>query len=312
GATALDFAYEIHTQIGHHAIGAKINRHKTVPLNYELKSGDQIEILTSEKQKPQSEWLTFISTAKAKSNLQQVFKNERKKVILQGQKILNEALKKNNIKESASIFDKLILHYGVLTIDDLHEGIGNKTIDLSNLLEIVTKKRKNKAVQFWKLQLRKGKTNEEETDEPNENVRIVNHNTNYIIAECCRPIPGDSVVGFEIPNGFIIHASTCPNAIELQTQHTAHKIKWINKKEQAFLVSIRIEGEDRISLLNDITKVTSYQLNVNLRTVHFETSDKQFEGTLDLYINDLQHLNNLMMKLQKIKGITKVMRIDKT
>ncbi|HPY83364.1 MAG TPA: GTP pyrophosphokinase, partial [Bacteroidales bacterium] len=166
--------------------------------------------------------------------------------------------------------------------------------------------------QFWKLQLRKNKQNEEDVDEEQDNVRVISHATNYIIAECCRPIPGDSVVGFEIPNGFIIHASTCPNAIELQTQHTAHRIKWINKKEQAFLVSIRVEGKDRIGLLNEISRVTSYQLNINIRTVHIETYDKQFEGTLDLYINDLQHLNNLMVRLQKIKGVTKVMRIDKS
>lgn len=312
GATALDFAYEIHTQVGHYAIGAKINRHKTVPLDYELRSGDQIEILTSEKQKPQKEWLAFVSTAKAKTNLQQVFKNARKKAILKGQKILTDTLQNNNIKESDSVFDKLMLHYGAVTIDDLHEKIGEKAIDLVDIVDVIAKKRKNKTVQFWKLQLRKNKQNEEDVDEEQDNVRVISHATNYIIAECCRPIPGDSVVGFEIPNGFIIHASTCPNAIELQTQHTAHRIKWINKKEQAFLVSIRVEGKDRIGLLNEISRVTSYQLNINIRTVHIETYDKQFEGTLDLYINDLQHLNNLMVRLQKIKGVTKVMRIDKS
>ncbi|MDA3883007.1 MAG: RelA/SpoT family protein [Bacteroidales bacterium] len=309
-ANVLDFAFEIHTQIGLHAIGAKVNRHKTVPLDYEVQNGDQIEILTSEKQKPQKEWLSFITTAKAKNSLQQIFKNERKKNILRGQNRLQEALRAHKLKENKSLLDKLIMGYGVMSINDLYVGIGDNSIDLSDIESVATQKRKNKAVRFWKLQLRKAK---DEHTQPREHkdVKIVHDNTSYIIAECCRPIPGDTIVGFETPNGYAIHKSICPYAIELQTKYIAHKIKWINKKEQAFLVSIKIEGNDRIGLLNDITKITSYQHNINIRTVHIETTEKMFEGNLDLYIHDLQHLNNLMLNLQKIKGVKKIFRIDK-
>lgn len=313
GATVLDFAFDIHTDIGNKAIGAKLNRQRTVPLSHVLTSGDQIEILTSEKQKPQKEWLSFITTARAKNALQHVFKNERKRFVLKGQKILEEVLAKHEIKQSTSLYDKLLLGYGVLQIQDLYEAIGNKSIDLSDIQEIVAKKRKNKSVQFWKIQLKKKKVQErdDEEDQDPDNVKVLAHSTNYSIAECCRPIPGDQVIGFEIPNGYVIHASKCPEAIELQTRHIAHTIKWITKKEDAFLVSVKIIGDDRIGLLNDITKVISSQLQVNIRTVHLETVDNNFDGVLDLYVNSLEHLNDLMMKLQKVKGIRKVHRIDK-
>ncbi len=311
GATVLDFAFEIHTQVGYHAIGAKINRQKTVALDYKIQSGDQIEILTTESQKPQIEWLQFITTAKAKNALQQVFKFERKKDILRGQKILHDNLQENNIHENTTTLDKLLYGYGLLEKDELYEKIGRNELDLSKISEFATRKRSSKIVKFWKLQLRLSKAEDEEIDEAlDPNIKVLHNTTNYTIAECCRPIPGDPVLAFKQKNDYIIHNEKCPVAIEMQTHEKPYKIKWISKSENAFLVSIYITGEDRIGILNEITRVISDQLSVNIRTVHIDTSENKFEGTLDLYISNLEHLNTLMMRLQKIKGMQKVQRIE--
>lgn len=310
-ATVLDFAFEIHTQIGYHAIGAKINRQKTVALDYKIQSGDIIEILTTESQKPQKEWLNFITTAKAKNALQQVFKFERKKDILRGQKILHDTLKNNNIQENTTTIDKLLYGYGLIDKEELYEKIGRNEIDLSKIIEYATRKRSSKIVKFWKLQLRLSKSDDDILDEDiDPNIKVLHNTTNYSIADCCRPIPGDPVLAFNVKNDYVIHNEKCPIAIELQTHEKAYKIKWISKNENAFLVSIQIAGDDRIGILNEITRVISDQLNVNIRTVHIDTSENKFEGTLDLYISNLEHLNNLMMRLQKIKGMQKVIRIE--
>jgi GTP diphosphokinase / guanosine-3',5'-bis(diphosphate) 3'-diphosphatase len=309
GATVLDFAYEIHTQIGHHAIGAKINRQKTVALDYKIQSGDQVEIITTDNQSPQKEWLSFIITAKAKNSLQQVFKFDRKKNTLKGQKILHEHLIKNGLSDTPTVIDKLLYGYGIVDKEELQEKIGLQELDLSKIVEFATKKRSSKIVKFWKLQLGFSKEEDEE-EENNPDIKIFHHTSNYTIADCCRPIPGDSVVAFKENKGYTIHNSKCPIAIELQTHIKAHKIKWISKSENAFLVSVHIEGVDRIGILNEITKVIADELNVNIRTVHIDTGESKFIGVFDLYINDLQHLNNLMMRLQKIKGMQKVNRIE--
>jgi len=309
GAKAIDLAFEIHTHIGKHAIGAKINRSKTVAIDYVLQSGDQVEILTSEKQTPQKEWLELVTSPKAKKELQHVFRNESKRLIHKGHKVLEEKIKEKGIKENQSMYDKLFIGYGVTNLGELYEGIGAKTIDLTDIELVVNRKRKNKAVQFWKL--RRSKEEEPSNEKvKDKSIKIVKDDSKYTIAECCKPIPGDSVIGFEDKNGISIHTTNCPIAIELQTTNIGHKIKWTSKKEQAFLVSIKIDGIDRHGLLNEITKITSFELNVNIRTVHIDTTDRSFDGRFDLYINDLQHLNNLMMKLQNIKGINKVQRIE--
>ncbi len=306
-STVLDFAYEIHTEVGNHAIGAKINRSKTVPLNYELQSGDQIEILTSEKQTPKKEWFTFVSTSKAIKELQHIFKNEKKRITRIGQKMLEKKLEQLEIKETESLYEKLLIVFNLLKLEDLYEGIGNGTIDISDLKKKIEFKRRSKVVQFWNLQLRRKKTEKKETS---DDLYVIKNHTNYKVAECCKPIPGDAVLGFKENDYFVIHTRNCPIAIELQDTQEPYKINWVSKKEQAFLVSIKIEANDRIGLLNEITKIISTQSNISIRTIHFDNADKYTEGSLDLYTNDLKYLNNLMVKLQKIKGVTKVYRTE--
>ena len=303
GATALDFAYDIHSEIGHHAIGARINKQKIVALDYKLQSGDQVEILTSESQKPQKEWFKIISTVKANNALQQAFKYEKKRNIMRGQQILAETLDEKDINVSQTILEKLIQGYGVVDKTELFEKLGADEIDKDKILEYATHKRKSKKILFWSF-----KDEEQENESPN--VKIIRHSTNYSIADCCHPIPGDEVIGFQTDNGIEIHKQNCPIAIERQLKETAQKIKWISRQEQVFLSSIQIKGRDRIGILNEISGIIAKQLNVNIRTVHIETVEHEFTAYFDLYIHDSQQLNLIMVSLQKLKGVEKVERIE--
>ena len=306
GATALDFAYDIHSEIGHHAIGARINKQKIVALDYKLQSGDQVEILTSESQKPQKEWFKIISTVKANNALQQAFKYEKKRNIMRGQQILAETLEEKDIPVSQTILEKLIQGYGVVDKTELFEKLGADEINKDKILEYATQKRKSKKILFWSFKPNK---EDEEPEEESPNVKIIRHSTNYSIADCCHPIPGDEVIGFKTENGFEIHKQSCPLAIERQLKEPAQKIKWISRQEQVFLSSIQLKGKDRIGILNEITEVIAKQLNVNIRTVHIETVEHEFTAYFDLYIHDSQQLNLIMVSLQKLKSVEKVERV---
>lgn len=312
GATALDFAFEIHSQIGYHAVGAKINRQKTVTLEYKVQSGDLIEILTSDSQKPQKDWLNFVTTARAKSALQQVFKFERKKDILIGQRIVKDELKKHGIDFSHSIIDKLVFGFDAIDADDLHEKLAKGEFNESKIIEFVNKKRTNKVVRFWNLQFRLPKSLDikDKTQLPKGATKTLTKKDSYEIAECCNPIPGEAVVAFKQQDKYIIHKRDCPKAIELQQLESPLTIKWKAKKEHAFLVRIQLKGSDQIGILHKTTKIIADELNVNIRTIHIDTSENKFEGFIDLYIHNLEHLNNLMVHLQKIKGMKKVERIE--
>ena len=303
GATALDFAYDIHSEIGHHAIGARINKQKIVALDYKLQSGDQVEILTSESQKPQKEWFKIISTVKANNALQQAFKYEKKRNIMRGQQILAETLEEKGINVSQTILEKLIQGYGVVDKTELFEKLGADEINKDKILEYATHKRKSKKILFWSF-----KDEEQERESPN--VKIIRHSTNYSIADCCHPIPGDEVIGFQTDSGIEIHKQNCPIAIERQLKEPAQKIKRISRQEQVFLSSIQIKGKDRIGILNEISGIIAKQLNVNIRTVHIETVEHEFTAYFDLYIHDSQQLNLIMVSLQKLKGVEKVERIE--
>jgi len=310
-ATALDFAFEIHSEIGYHAIGARINKEKVVGLDYKLQSGDQVEILTSDSQKPKKEWFNIISTVKANNALQQKFRFEKKRNLLRGQQLLPKLLEAKNLQPTPTVIDKLVKGYGLVDSIELYEKLGADELNTTKIEEYATKKRKSKKILFWGLKLSKSdeEENGEEEDE-NENVKIIHHSTNYTIANCCHPIPGDEVIGFATENGWEIHKRNCPIAIERQLKEPAKKIKWISRHEQVFLATILLKGKDRIGMLNEISNVISNVLNVNIRTVHIETMENEFTAHFDLYIHDCSQLNTLMMNLQKIKGMTKVERIE--
>ena len=308
GATALDFAYEIHSEIGHHAIGARINKQKVVALDYKLQSGDQVEILTSESQKPQKDWVKIISTVKANNALQQAFKYEKKRNIMRGQQILSETLEEKELPQTPTVLDKLVQGYGLVDKNELYEKLGADELDKEKIVEYATNKRKSKKIQWWSF-LPTISDKKEETED-DKDVKVIYHSTKYTIADCCHPIPGDQVIGFKTDTGYEIHKNNCPIAIERQQKEVAQKIKWISRQEQVFLTSIQLKGKDRIGILHEITGVITNQLNVNIRTVHTETMEKEFTAYFDMYIHDSQQLNTIMMKLQKIKGILKVERVE--
>ena len=325
-ATALDFAYEIHTEIGNKAIGAKIN-YKLVALSHELNSGDQVEILTSDKQKPHREWLDYVITAKAKSSIKNSLKSDTKNRIQKGKKILEKKLLEFNLKPSSRVFKKLLPAYEVINKDELYSKIGLDLITLDDLKKVLRKKTKNKWIRYWELQF--GKSSKEDVEpvekQPLEKEQfdykiplILRENidetdTSYSLAKCCNPIPGDDVIGYRNMNDqIIIHRSKCPNAIKLMSREGNRIVtaKWTAHKILSFLASIRIMGIDKIGMINEITNVISKELSVNMRTVKIEVHDGIFDGSLDLYVHSTKDLNNLIMNLIKIKGVDSVKRIE--
>ncbi|MBK8806180.1 MAG: bifunctional (p)ppGpp synthetase/guanosine-3',5'-bis(diphosphate) 3'-pyrophosphohydrolase [Bacteroidales bacterium] len=304
GTTVLDFAYEIHSEIGNHAVGAKINRHKTVPLDYKLQSGDQVQIITSEKQQPQKKWIEIVCTAKAKNSLKNILKLEKKKNIMVGHHVILDKLREIDLKPSDKVFLKLVDGYNLVSENELFERAATNQLDFTQFEKHATEKRTTKIARFWRLQLSKALPISSED-------AIVPKQVSFKIAECCCPIPGDKIIAFEEDGVYIVHKNTCLIAIEEQNWKPIQKFKWILDQKQSFLVRIKIIAKDRIGLLNDITKVISTQYNVNIRTVHTDSLGDEFRGILDLYVHDVKNMNNLMLRLQKVKGIDKVERMDK-
>lgn len=327
-ATAMDFAYEIHTEIGHKAIGAKVN-HKLQSLNYRLKNGDQVEIITSDKTHSRREWLNKVVTAKAKSAIKDSVNAETKNRIEKGKKILEAELKELNLKPSSRIFKKLYPGYAVYSKDELYSKIGSGIIKLNNLKKILKKNTKSKWIRYWKIQFAKSsqrikrpsstskpQVSKSDTSKPvllKENIDEVQ--PEYTIAKCCNPIPGDDVIGYnenDPRSKVTIHKSICPNAIKLLSSQgeSIVPVKWTIHKVLSFLVKIAINGTDRFGIYHDITTVISKQLNVNIRTINLASHDGIWEGTIDLYVHDTKDVNNLIMNISKIKGVEAVNRVE--
>jgi GTP pyrophosphokinase len=325
GASAIDFAYEIHTEVGNHAIGTKIN-YKLMPLNTILQSGDQVEIITSEKSSPAKEWLDYAILAKAKSAIKQSLKAEIKTVNTRGKKILDAKLKEIGIsKPGQDLYKKLLPAYDVVSKEDLYNKIGSESISLSNLKKIVRKNPSNKIVKYWELKLAAFQKTDKKTRDNNINNKIDkrepyliresigDESQSYEIAKCCRPIPGDEVIGYlSTDNSIIIHKPKCPVAIRLMSSEGNRlvAVKWTIHKIVSFLARIQLNGIDRIGIVSEVTGIISDELNVNMRNVNVTVHDGIFEGTIDLYVHHTKDLNNLILKLVNIKGVDSVKRVE--
>ncbi len=311
-ATALDFAFDIHSEVGEKAIGAKVNR-KLVPLSQVLESGDQVEILTSDKQEPKREWLDFVITARAKSCIKNAFKEGRRQSIDKGMRMLKDSLTELGFKQNASVMKKVLDGYHVESKTELYSKISNGIIDLSDLKSVVDKKRPNKFVRYWGLQY---KPKPEEMD--NEHAFMItdsNEDIKYRVANCCKPIPGDDILGFNNDREIIVvHKTTCPRALRLMGRHGDRivTVKWKSHKVMAFLATIELQGIDKMGILHDITRVISGDFSVNMRALSINSLDGVFMGTIDFYIYNLEDLEDVIKKLKKIKGINKVRRIEHT
>ncbi|MBN2812889.1 MAG: bifunctional (p)ppGpp synthetase/guanosine-3',5'-bis(diphosphate) 3'-pyrophosphohydrolase [Bacteroidales bacterium] len=327
-STVLDFAYEIHSEIGHRAIGAKVN-HRLVPLNHKLKSGDQVEIITSDTYRPRLEWLNNVVTLKAKTAIKDALKAENKNRIEKGKKLLEEKLLEIKLRPNARILQKMLLTYDISTKDELYSKIGMNMIQLDDLENVLKQNTKNKWVNYWSLQLGKTssrvrkpalthshhKTSRQSPVLLKENINDAT--TDYSIAKCCNPIPGDNVIGFRDANdeeSITIHQAKCPTAIRLLSSHSELlvPVKWTTHKLLSFLVKVAISGIDRFGIYNDITTVICQELNVNIRAINLSSHDGVWEGTMDLYVHDAKDLNKLAMELGKIKGVDAVKRVEAT
>ncbi len=325
-ATALDFAYEIHTEIGNKAIGAKIN-HKLVPLSQTLNSGDQVEILTSDKNRVNREWMNMVITAKAKASIKKSLKAETKDRIKKGKVMLDKALEKLELKPNTVLFKKLFNAYNVHSKDELYSKVGSGMINLDDIHKAVKKKNKNKLIRYWELQLAKSALKNKRENIKNKPYKVKNdkpillsdeidqNQANYLIAKCCNPIPGDEVIGYKnTEDRIVIHKSKCPNAIKLMSRHgdMIVPVTWSMHKVISFLSRIYIKGIDELGIYNKILNVISKEMNVNIRSINLDSHDGIFDGTIDVFVHNTNDLNNLIMNLIKTNGIETVRRVEST
>ena len=321
-STALDFAFSLHTDIGSHCIGAKVN-HKLVPLSHKLQSGDQVEILTSKSQRLQPQWEVFATTARARAKIAAILRKERKANQKIGEEILSEFLKKEEVRPEEAVIEKLRKLHNAKNEEELLAAIGSKAIVLG---EADKNELKEKQTSNWKKYLtfsfgnNKEKQEEKEPQEkekinPKQVLKLTEESLQkkYIMAECCHPIPGDDVLGYVDENDrIIIHKRQCPVAAKLKSSYGNRILatEWDTHKELSFLVYIYIKGIDNMGLLNEVTQVISRQLNVNIRKLTIETEDGIFEGKIQLWVHDVDDVKTICNNLKKIQNIKQVSRVE--
>lgn len=313
GATALDFAFEIHTEIGVHCLGAKVNQ-KLVPLSYTLNNGDQVEVLTSSKQKPSEDWLRFVVSSKAKARIKDFLKEDKKRYITDGKEIVTRKIKQLKMQLTQEVTNQLRAYFNAKTTSDFFYNVGKGYIDPQEIKRFREDKLKvsqpaiSDAKSFEK-EIKKVRGVESDMLLIGEDMDSID----YKLAKCCNPISGDDVFGFvTINEGIKIHRTNCPNAIELMSNYGYRiiKAKWTSQKEIAFLAGLRITGTDRMGIVNDITRIISNELKVNMRSITIDTDEGIFEGSIMLFVHDTKHLDILMKKLSKVQGIVGVNRFD--
>jgi len=323
-ATALDFAYSIHTKIGDRAISAKVN-HKLVPLNFKLSSGDQVEIITSKNTNIQHEWLSYVNTAKAKSLIKDAIKAETKNRKEKGKAHLEVELSKINLHPNSDILKKLLIGYNVNSKDELYSKVGSGIITLSNLSKVLKANSPSRWVKYWGLKFGSSSKAPKPVLESKEVAKKDKsktylltqgdyvEDTDFTIAKCCSPIPGDDVIGYRNTNNdVVIHRKTCPQAIKLMSSHGNMLLdaQWAKQKFFSFLAQVSLQGVDRQGIIAEISSLISKDLDVNMRKVLIESHDGVFEGFIDLYVHDVNNLNNLILKIGKVKGVVKVARVE--
>ena len=315
-ATALDFAFSIHSDVGAKCIGAKVNS-KLVPLSKTLRSGDQIEILTSDKQVPKESWLEFVITSKAKYKIKQSLKEEHKKISANGKEILERKLRNLKIDFSESNIKILLKHFNYDEHLEFYYQIANGNINLGKIKEIELK---GKELILSRSLTKSIKTSFEnlvkKVKKDDDSIYIgdgADPNLDYLLAPCCNPLPGDAVFGFiTINDGIKIHRNNCPNAKQLRANY-AYRIlsaKWKSKKVNAFITGLEFTGIDIVGVVKELTKIISEEEEINMKSLNFDTNDGVFEGQIMLYVFDKSHLEKLINKLKNINGIEKVVRIE--
>lgn len=325
-STALDFAFSIHTFLGSHCIGAKVN-HKLVPLSHKLQSGDQVEILTSKSQHVQPSWINFATTAKAKAKIQAILKREQRSMQQAGEEKVKDFFAQEKLELNPENLQKLCRLHQLPSTDQLYAAVGMQTLvlgeaDKNELKDKPTPSNWRKYISFAFGGSKPNKGKEAEEKKPTEPINSKeilkltpeSIQKNYILAECCKPIPGDDVLGYiDNDNRIIIHKRQCPLATKLKSSYGNRllAVQWETGKTLYFPVNIYIKGIDHIGLLNKVTQVISQQLNVNIRKLHIESNDGIFEGRFQLNVHDVEDVRIINANLRKIDEIKTVTRIEK-
>ena len=315
GSTALDFAFEIHTDIGLKCMGIKVNG-RLVSLSHKLISGDQVEVITSKKQRPREDWLRFVATSRAKSKIKSALKEDKKAIANVGKEIAERKLKHLKIKLTTQTEIELIKHFDSSTSVDLYFRFGTGAISNTEIKEFVRLKRGG-WYQSIKNKLYGPKTSSYKAIKTKEKFIVFNEDEevlDYKMAVCCNAIPGDSIFGFlTVVDGIKVHRSDCPNSIQLRSNYSYRilKAKWISKGDIDFLASINIKGIDRVGLMNKITQIISNQMHVNIKSINITSDDGIFEGTITLKAHNVTFLKELTDKLKKIKAISSITRTYK-
>ncbi|ANE53639.1 RelA/SpoT family protein [Flavisolibacter tropicus] len=315
GATALDFAFSVHSVVGSKCIGAKVN-HKLVPISHKLRSGDQVEIITSNKQKPSEDWLNFVVTAKARTKIKDALKEEKKSIADEGKYILQRKLEGLGVAVNQHNLEELVTFYKYPSQLELHYQIAIKNNDLKELKEFKVVGDRIEAPKPVKVQ---------HEPKPEYNPALAKKDTELIIfgessdkivynlANCCKPIPGDDVFGFVTTGkGLTIHRINCPNATKLLSNygHRIVKTKWAKNKEISFLTGLKIIGMDDVGVVSKITNVISSELRLNISAITIESKEGLFEGTIRLFVHDKEQLDELVKRLKSLHGIHSVDRFD--
>ncbi len=323
-SSVIDFAFEIHSKIGESCIGAKVNN-KVVPLSYNLQNGDQVEIITSKKQKPQQEWLRYAKTSKAAHKIKDSLKLQRKKLSQDGRQLYEWTLERIGLTESEALIKEALSFFRIGSINEFYYLIGSHHLDKEKLLEFIDLKKRGQPIDVSELspsvrermhdkqvfealvKEKTGKTLDELV--VGEDIDL----TQYKLALCCNPVKGDDILGFFMPGeGILIHRTNCPKAIGLMSNFGGNimRSKWTEKQDITFLAEIRIKGEDRQGMMNDLLKVISIRMGLNIRSITIDSIDGMFEGLFRVFIHDTHELNRLVLALKKVTGVMQVSRAE--
>lgn len=315
GATALDFAFEIHSDIGATCIGAKVN-HKLVPLSHPLQNGDQVEIITSSKQTPKEDWLNFVVTAKAKSKIKSSLKEEKRRVAEDGKEILERKMKSLKLTYNTDNINKIANYFKYSSSQELFYNVAKGIIDIKNLRDYVASEKATELAQQNQFNSHiSGLV--DKIDKKNSDTILIGDDfqkLDYTLAACCNPIPGDDIFGFLTVNeGIKIHRTSCPNASKLMANYGYRilKSKWATSQiDHSFITGIRIIGIDDVGLVNKLTSVISQEFNVNIRSLSISSNEGIFEGNIMVNINNIEQLESLITRLQLVAGVTSVTRYE--
>ena len=317
GASALDFAFSIHTDVGLKCRGVKVNG-KLVPLSFELSSGDQIEVITTSSNKPNARWLDFVITARARTKIKTALKEQEKKIAEEGKAILARKLRHLKINFNEKSLNELVVFFKLKTSFDLFFRIGNGAIDNTQLKNFVSQ-RNNTIVNFFKKRLTRAPSkeliNKEEVSTKYDDLvfGIEEEKLDYTTSKCCKPIPGDKVFGFiTINEGIKIHKKDCPNSISMQSNYAYRviKAKWIDSTNQEFKAILKVSGEDNRGIVNNLTKIISNNMDVFIHSINIAGNEGIFDGKLSISVKNRTQLNKLIEKIKKVEGVKKVQRVN--